>query len=260
MKSRKPVLLALAIAGACLCVGVWLAAPHLLFWLAKNQTIRHFAALPADTRELMELRLSKQVRKLSAPAPASTPAAAAASILVDGCVVTVLDPAFQVVQDPNQKRPHFASPKLHACVLSCAGALPSASSAQTRQDAFSEVFGAADPFQVLVDCYSTTPSDLQAVQDHNELRRVLLLLTLRAMLQTNGSGKLWVQFEGNGRRGILSGDGKAGPCIVTIYLPETKACSDLTIALQPGATIDDVWAFLASVRFEQAAKPLATPK
>jgi hypothetical protein len=118
-------------------------------------------------------------------------------------------------------------------------------------------FSEVDPYQLLVDAFSSSLADVEKAATPAELQKSLYMLLLNSALQSHGAQKLWQQIKVKGRDGFLSGDESCAILVATIYLPQTRQFAEIIITPRGSTTMEEIYGCLASLDIKQAPEPIA---
>ena len=245
-------------AGAILIAATAILWPRIAFLLDKQQVFNNLSRLDASQRIGWRAELAPDVRHIPAAGNQGEPIAVIA-VRVNGWVFTLPKDRYHPSADANQTR-LLEADKLAVMFDGVRSKSPdfAAGVSPTNKEVV-KYFRQADPYQVLLDAYNTTPKDIQDAKTPEDLQKSLYLLLVRTALQTTGAEKLWQRIEVRGRAGFLSGDVTCKAVIASIYLSQTRQFADLAIEPREGATMGDVYNCLADLDIQRDPNPPTHP-
>ncbi|MCD6303909.1 MAG: hypothetical protein J7M21_02985 [Planctomycetes bacterium] len=245
-RSRWKVKAVLVAVGVIVIAAGLLVWPKVSFWYARRQVLASLERLDPNSRAFLNFTLAAEEKVL----PQAPPGPVRVSRAVGKWLYSLPADRWHLAAEPN--RPNvMAGPKLRVCPI---GAWDINLEFKPRfapsRESVRNWLRSSDPYELLTEAYRTTPGDVEAAADLEQLQRKLYLLLLRSILQPVGSNKLWMRFRSGARRGFVAGDTTCRGILASFYLPRTRQFAEVLIIPAADANMADVWQCLTEVRFD----------
>ena len=243
--TRWKLKIALVLVGVAAVIAARFLWPMASFWHTKRQLLQTLEQVTQGDRSALNCVLAAEIENV----PPRDGNGQRITYRTGGYVFS-LPAATYRRKDPN--RPGvLESDRLSVHVLGVGPETPQlAANMAPREPEVVDYFRQTDPYQILVDAYTTTPADVKASATRPEFEKALHLIMLRSIVQPVGADKLWMRFIARGRKGFLAGDTTCQYVYTSIYLPEGKEFATVTLQPKQGTALDDIWACLGSLVIE----------